>query len=246
MRVIFTILLVGLFTNISFADEQRLTTLFKSESGKYSLKYSKKKWRLLNETGKVLYSIIDKNYISMTIFVSNDGQRLVVIDDFMEGHQIKERPALIFFKDGIKTATYKLKDILNDTCNVRQSIWHTIWSLEDFGFKKTDSLFSLATFEFNEFEFNTFNGTLLKKNKPKPFDEKTFIVYGKFYKGDNSETTMTILKYIAGPKMPENKITFKTKSFGKGSWTQTIMIKDGIEVTPARFRVSIGYSCLEN
>src|SRR5688572_29231321 len=100
MRTTFTILLLILFAKASFADEQRFTTLFKSENGKYSIKYSKKKWWLINEFGKSLYSIPDKNYTSMTIFVSNDGQSVVIVDDFMEGHQIKERPALIFFRGG--------------------------------------------------------------------------------------------------------------------------------------------------
>lgn len=247
MRTVFAIFLFIFFSKVSFADEKRTTTLFKSENGKYSLKYSKKKWQLINELGKSLYSIPDKNYTSMTIFVSNDGQRLVVMDDFMEGHQIKGRPALIFFKNGKVTATYKLKDIISDTCNVTKSIWHTMWSLEDFGFRQTDSLFSFATFEFNEFEFNTFDGSLIKKARPKPFDENTAIVYGKFYIGDSLETTMTILKHIAGPKTSEKKLTFKTKSYGKGSWTEALMIKNAVDVTPLRFRVRlIGYSCLDD
>lgn len=245
MRTIITIILLVFSAKVSFADEQRLTTLFKSENGKYSIKYSKKKWHLTNEFGKVIYSIQDKHYTSMTIFVSNDGQRLVVIDDFMEGHQIKDRPALIFFQNGTLTTSYKLREILSDTCNVTKSIWHTTWSLEDFGFSKNDSTFSIATFEFNEFEFDTFNGTLIKREKPKPFDENTVIVYGKFHKGDSDETTMTILKYIAGQKVPDNRLTFKTKSYGKGNWTETLMIKNGMEVTPIRFRTRlIGYSCL--
>ena len=247
MRTTIIACLLTFLMKVSFADEQRLTTLFKSENGKYSLNYSKKNWRLLNEAGKVLYAIADKNYTSMTFFISNDGQRLVVIDDFMEGHQIKQRPAVIFFQNGKLTATYKLKDILADTCNVTKSIWHTVWSLEDFGFRKADSLFSFATFEFNEFEFNTFNGILIKKDRPKPFDENTYVVYGKFYKGDNEETTMTILKNIAGQKTLDNKLTFRTKSFGNGNWTEALMIKDRVDVTPIRFRVRlIGYSCLDD
>ncbi len=247
MRTAITIFLLIFSTTISFADQQRLNTLFKSENGKYSIKYSKKKWHLINEFGKKIYSIPDKNYTSMTIFISNDGQRLVVIDDFMEGHLIKERPALIFFQNGKLTTSYKLKDILTDTCNVTKSIWHTMWSLEDFGFSKTDSTFSMATFEFNEFEYDTFNGNLIKKDKPEPFDQNTVIVYGKFYKDDSEETTMTVFKYIAGEKLPDNKLTFKTKSYGKGNWTETLMIKNGIEVTPIRFRTRlIGYSCLTN
>ena len=62
----------------------------------------------------------------------------------------------IFFQKGKVTLAYKLKGILNDTCNVVRSISHTIWSVDDFGFSMTDSMFSVATFEFNQFEFELF------------------------------------------------------------------------------------------
>lgn len=246
MKIVLVSLLVLVFSEISFADDPRVTTLFKSENGKFLLKYSKKKWRLIDGSGKVRYHIKDRGYASMTIFVSNDGQSLVVIDDFMQGHKISDRPALIFYQNGKETANYKLVDILDDTCSVRKSIGHTTWSLEDYGLVNNDSVFSVATFEFNEFEFNAFNGELLKKAKPRPFDESTYIVYGKFHKGSNEQTTMSILKHIAGPKPLGDKITFKTGSYGNGTWTEALMIKDGVDVTPLRFKARpFGYSCLE-
>ena len=61
MRTLLTILIIFIFQQTSFADEQRLTTFFKSENGKYSLKYKKKHWILLNKFGKSLYRIKDKN-----------------------------------------------------------------------------------------------------------------------------------------------------------------------------------------
>jgi hypothetical protein len=36
------------------------------------------------------------------------------------------------------------------------------WSLEDFDLAKNDSTFSLATFEFNEIDFNTKTGQIIK------------------------------------------------------------------------------------
>ncbi|WP_028668856.1 hypothetical protein [Runella zeae] len=182
----------------------------------------------------------------MTIFISNDGHRIVVINDFIEGHLIKGKPGLIFFLNGKEIANYKLSNIIDDTCNVTKSIWHTTWSLEDFNFAKTDSIFSLATFDFNEFEFDTYNGKIIKKSKPINFDQNTLIVYGKFHKGESEEVTMTILKHIAGKKSIAEKLLFKTKSYGKGNWEEAVMIKNGIDVTPLRFRRRfIGYSCLK-
>ncbi len=244
--ILFTLLLF--LSKPSFADDFRSRTLFKSENGKYFFQYSKKKWKLIDETGKVHYSIKDMGYTSMTIFVSNDGQRIVILNDFMQGHRIGQRPALIFFLKGQMTSLYKLKDILSDTCNVSLTVWHTKWSLQDFKFIQTDSIFSLATFEFNEFEFDTFTGQIKKKSRPFPFDENTFIVFGKFHTQDGDQaTTITILKYIAGQKQSNNKLSFKFRNyrFGEGSREKIFMIKDGIDVTPDRFREHIpAPSCL--
>lgn len=247
MKTLLTILVIFFLQQTSFADEQRLTTIFKSKNGKYLLKYKKKRWTLFNQYNKPLYHINDNNYTSMTIFISNDGHRIVVINDFVEGHLIKEKPGLIFFLNGKQTANYKLTNIIDDTCNVTKSIWHTTWSLEDFNFAKTDSIFSLATFDFNEFEFDTYNGKLIKKIKPVNFDQNTLIVYGKFHKGENEEVTMKILKHIAGKKLLAEKLLFKTKSYEKGNWKEALMIKNGIDVTPLRFRRRfIGYSCIKD
>lgn len=213
MRTLLTILIIFIFQQISFADEQRLTTIFKSKNGKYSLKYKKKQWTIVNEHNKALYRIKDKNYTSMTIFVSDDGTRTIIINDYVEGHQIGQSSGLIFFLNGKEIANYKITDLISDTCNITKSIWHTEWSLEDFSFTKKDSIFSLATFDFNEFEFDTYTGTIVKKSKPIFFDENTFIVYGKFHKGESEETTMTILKHIAGKKTMDNKLSFKTKNY---------------------------------
>ena len=251
MRTALLFLLLTIFSKLSFADEQRVQTLFKSENKKYALQYSRKKWKLIDETGKVQYTIKDKGYTSMTIFVSNDGQRIVIVNDFMEGYKIGKRSALLFFLKGQMTADYKITDIISDTTNVTLTIWHTIWSLEDFKFIQTDSIFSLATFEFNEFEFDTFSGQIKKKSRPFPFDENTLIVFGNFRTEEGDKvTTIAILKYITGKKQPKNKLNFKFKNrtFSQGSYRGTFMIKEGIDVTPYRFydMISPSYLLEEN
>lgn len=244
MKIKYLTIILLLLANFAFADEQRLTTLFKSENGKFTLQYFKKHWKLKNELGKTLYSIKDKGYTSMTIFVSNDGERLVVFGDFMEGHRLGQRMGIAFFKNGVQVNSYKLTDLVTDTCNVLQSIWHTTWTLEDYSLIRSDSIFSIATFEFKEIEFNTYTGQIVKNKRPKPFDKNTLIVIGEFKKGESSKCAMSILKYIYGPSQPNDTLTFITESFGIGKWRQTLMIKDGIDVTPDRFRKGfIGSTC---
>jgi hypothetical protein len=54
------------------------------------------------------------------------------------------------------------------------------WSLEDFDLAKNDSTFSLATFEFNEIDFNTKTGQITKNIKPFTVDRNTYILRGGF------------------------------------------------------------------
>ncbi|MGV3586380.1 MAG: hypothetical protein ACO1OF_05210 [Adhaeribacter sp.] len=247
MKPWYITLVLTFLASFAFADEQRLTTSFKSENGKFLLQYQKKKWTLRNELGRTLYSIKDKGYTSMTIFVSNDGKRLVIINDFIEGHIIGKRMGITYFDNGIQTSTYKVTELVKDTCNVSQTIWHTMWTLDDYGFIKSDSIFSVATFECNEIEFDTSSGEIISNAKPAPLDENTLIVIGKFRKGEADQCTMAIQYYIQGPKQPDDKITFTTRSFGYGNWQQTLMIKNGIDVTPMRFRNKfISNVCLKN
>jgi hypothetical protein len=235
MRTILTLLCLFCI-KFALADEPRMTTSFKSTNGKFSLQYAKKRWRLKDASGRVLYSIRDYGYTSMTIFVSNDGQRLTVIDDFMEGQIIEQRAALLFYNNGKLIHSYKLTDLVKDTCNVAFSVWHTMWSIDDYGLKDHDSTFSVATFEFNEMEFDTFTGKMISDQKPIPFDKEASIVIGQFTKGDSAQCVMIISKYISGKRIPGDYIKFTTHSFGKGVWRQELMIKDGIDVTPVRFR----------
>jgi hypothetical protein len=244
MRHLFLVFLFLTSVTIAIADEQRITTLFKSENGEYSLQLNKKTWVLKNKKGKKIYSILNSGYESMSILVSNDGQKLVVIDDFMEGHRIGERNALIFFYKGKLTKSHKMIELVKDTCNVTLTIWHTIWQLNDFAFSKSDSTFVIATFEFNEIEFNTFDGSIIKNKKSFPTDDSTLIVAAEFNKGSSEQCTLHIRKYIFGKKEPNDVITIKTNYYGEGHWDEVLVIKEGVDVTPLRYRNQhISISC---
>jgi|GEM_PF-6901443 len=79
MRIILTLILSFFIFSTSFADEQRLTTLFKSENKLFSLQYAKKKWQLKDSLGKVKYTIQDRGYTSMTILISNMVSDLLLL-----------------------------------------------------------------------------------------------------------------------------------------------------------------------
>jgi hypothetical protein len=240
------ILFIGLvFIFDCFADEPRFESKFESSNGEYSIQLHKNKWVLTNRKGFIKYSIKDNGFTSMTIFVSDNGQNIVIMDDYMEGRNVGERNALWIYKKGKLVKSYKLSDLLNDTCNISRSIGHLTWSYEDYGFIDKESQFSFSTYELSEFIFDLSTGQIVKIIKPDGYDSDCLIVFGDFRKGNENYATMKILKYISGKTQENNKITFKTESYGAGIWRLLLMIKDGVDITPEKYRGNLFLnSCL--
>lgn len=240
-----TILIGLLLITDCFADEQRIQTRFESKNGEYSVQYKKSKWNLTDKSGSVKYKFQDHGFTSMTIFVSDNGQNIVVIDDFMERHTIGDRKALWIYNNGILSQSYRLKDLLSDTCNISMSVWHTDWCIEGFGFINNQSHFSISTYELTDYVFDLTTGKIITNKKPDGFDSATLIVFGEFRKGNGEQTILKIERYIAGELQMENKITFLTKYYGAGLWREVLMIKNGIDMTPEKYRGKISINtCL--
>lgn len=233
-RIFISMIAMFLFLNC-FADEQRLNTEFKSKNGEYSIRYQMNKWVLTGKRSALKYGIADHGFKSMTILISNNGRNVVVIDDFMQGHEIGNRNALWFYEKGKLVKSYKLKDLLNDTCNVSKSIWHTTWCLDDFDFSDNESHLSVSTYEMTDFVFDLKTGKIIKKQEPDNCDSESLIVCGEFYKGSGDQVNMKIKKYIKGKLQKNNQITFKTKHFGLGTHRQVVLIKNGVDVTPEKY-----------
>ena len=234
------ILFIGLLLIFDcFADEHRLQTRFESKNGEYSIKYQKKKWVVTDKKGSAKYKFKDFGFTSMTILVSDNGQNIVVIDDFMESHKIKDRNVLWLYKKGKLLKSYKLTELINDTCNVSKSVWHTDWSYGNFEFTDIQNHFSLTTYELSEIVFDLTTGQIISNRKPTGFDSDCLIVFGEFRKGKENYVTMKILKYIAGEKQENNKISFTTTTYGSGLWRELLMIKNGVDITPDKYRGNI-------
>lgn len=228
------------------ADEQRLTTKFTSNNGKYAIIYKNKKWLVSDSKGSILYRITDEGFCSMTILVSDDGRSVVVLNDFMEQHFLRNSRVLWIYKEGKLMHSYQLTEIVKDTCNTASSIWHKEWCLNDFGFDEIQNLFSLSTYEFMEYSFDLESGDIISERRPDGFDDNTFILYGGFRKNSSETVTMTIYRYINGPVQPDNKMAFKTSYFGQGYWTEGIMISNEQDITPERYRHKIIINSLCN
>src|SRR5438045_3546654 len=98
------------------ADKPRSVDVFTSANGKYELRlvdYVRiQKWSLIEKaTKKELYSITER-LSSFTVFVSDDGNRLVVVDDFCEGWPAGNRMLVSFYLNGKPIKKYLFGDLL--------------------------------------------------------------------------------------------------------------------------------------
>jgi len=239
-QLIFIVILVSCFIHLSIADEPRIRTEFFSKDSVYTIKYNlNKNWILKDNKGKIISKINDENFASMTIRISNDGNSIIVIDDFAEERIIKNRTAVWFFYKGNLTKKYKFTDLITDTCNITYSKWHLIWLVSSYDLNESQNLFEFATNEFFEYSFNPETGELIKKQRPNGYDNSTLIVFGIFEQTKGKETEMEILRYIVGEKQPNDKIKFKTEAYGDGNWRTAIMIKNRIDITPSKFQFEV-------
>ncbi|NBB30060.1 hypothetical protein [Cellulophaga sp. BC115SP] len=247
-NIIFTLFYIGITIGNAWADEPRNQTVIRSRNEQFTFKLKKNNWNMTDSKGNLLYSIPEKGFAAMSVFITNDGKNVVVMDDLISGGKITKKTALRFFHEGKQVMSYSLTDLVKDSCNIIRTGQYVKWTLEDFDLAKNDSTFSLATFEFNEIDFNTNTGQIVKNAKPFTVDRNTYILRGKFYKSSSSDKTeMLVRKYILGDKLPFDTIHFSTDMYTKGNWDQVVVIKDGIDVTPIRFRGEVfGDGCLIN
>ncbi|MFY7827775.1 MAG: hypothetical protein ACOVQ4_11655 [Flectobacillus sp.] len=249
MNKAFLLLFLLVFgTSTVKAGEPRIQTTIKSRNEHFTLKLKKNTWNLTDAKGNLMYSIPEKGYSAMSIFVTNDGKSVVILDDLLNASKLLKKSVIRFFYEGKQIANYNFSDLVKDTCNVIRKAEEVRWTLEDFDLAKNDSIFSIATFEFNEIDFNVKTGVISKNKKPFTVDKNTYILRGRFYKSSSSDKTeMTIRKYILGDKLPFDTIHFTTDMYTKGHWDQVLVIKDGVDVTPIRYRGEVfGDACLMN
>jgi hypothetical protein len=235
--ILFLVLLSLLVSKLVLADEQRLQTKFTSQNQEYTMELSKgSKWRLKNKGGKVLYSIKDEHFTSMTMWISNDGQQVVVVDDFSETRNLGQMQVLWFFYQGQFKKSYQLQELLTDTCNVSHFVWHTRWCLDDLGFSSDELAFRLSTYEFYDFEFDTMTGNLKRQQRPEGFTAETIIVYGSLRGGKGKEISLKVFKFIVGNGKRNDTIQFKTDYYREGPRNDGVMIQAGQDITPMRYR----------
>jgi len=236
MRLFFLVTILSLITHTSRADEPRYRDSFSSRNKAFTIKLEGKVWNLRNTKGETLYSLKDSGYTSQTILVSDNGEQLIIIDDYINGHNIPDAPVLKFYNNGRLVHSYRFADLVGSYCYCSYSVSHIRWVLFDFSLSTNDSLFNLATYELYEYEFNA-NGDMVKKQRPPGYNDSAAIVYGKFYriKGSPKTYELKVKVYVTGERFKDDKLVFKARKLPKDG-SRVLMIANGMDITPERYR----------
>jgi hypothetical protein len=238
MRLFFLVLILFLTNYASRADDGRYLDSFSSRNKAFYIKLEGKLWHVRNAKGATLYSLKDSGYATQTILVSDNGERLVIIDDFIYNINIPDGPVLRFYNKGQLTNAYRFIDLVSSYCFSTHSVSHVRWVLFDLALSNDENLFNLATYELYEYEFNA-NGDILKKQRPRGYNDSASIVYGAYsrVKGTRNSYQLKVKVVVAGASHKGDDIQFKAKKLSKEG-SLVFMIADGIDITPERYRAT--------
>lgn len=164
-------------------DEPRYKGSFVSENGKYEFKQTTMyvqpvTWALFEKgKDKPLYQLTGQ-FGDRTVFVSNDGVTLVVIDDWSARPHSKDLDVLLFYQNGTLKKKYLLGDLLKDQSNVSASVSHFWWMITEKHFVR-DGKLTFKTLELVDYEIDCLTGEIISQKLDPLIDAKTIYAYGE-------------------------------------------------------------------
>jgi hypothetical protein len=202
-------------------------------------------WGLYDtETKQKLYTITnDSLYIeSKTVEISNDGQHIVIIDDYGFPLAYKNFEVVTFYHKDKLVKTLKLGDLLDNMCSVCYSVSHMTWcSSSTFNDK---SEFEISTYEYYHYTFSD-KGDLIKKQSDDLIKADDNLVRGKIKRKSKGIYIVKIDFCIRGNLKADEVFEFKCKdsemkkiygkhygflkskkSFMKKEFTRTFLVRD--------------------
>ncbi len=166
-----------------FADKTvYMDTIYTTEKDYYLYTYTHADnyvWSLYDlSNNKILYSIYNENIriASKTALISNDGQYVVIVDDYSGGYAFHDLEVVHIYHRDMRVKTFNLGDLLNSMCNVSYSVSHMRWCLKA-------SLSDLNKIEIKTFEYYTYeinpSGEVVSKTSDPRIQEEDDIVSAK-------------------------------------------------------------------
>lgn len=215
----------------TYSDEPRRERRFTSSNGQYRLaEKSGLKWQLTDNSGKPLYSITG-TFSSCTALVSDDGQSVVVFDDYSEQEPASNLTVLSFYNVGRLVKQYSLGELLRYSDNICASAGHWQWlqgyderqqcyveptSLASF----SSNTLSFTTLELTSYRFDITNGSILERTRDPALLKGTMFAYGDVRRVAPNEYRMEIWHVIHGSVPTNGTVLFTSElsPFPQNCW----------------------------
>lgn len=242
------IILILFLINIvnCYADEPRYCNKFISSNKLYEFKISEVKndsvlidnvyykesreikWGLFNRISKKKIYEIETVASEKTAYVSNNGDYVVIINDWPSEKPDDNLEMISIYKKGSLVKSIKLNEILNCGYNISSSVSHFSWTVGDPKISFAAKNISFQTYELNEIVIDLIDGKITK-TRNKLVKENSLLVYGKIIKKNGKDYKLEVCHKVFG-KLANTTIEFHSeKTFGTNRY-YTILIENGNEI----------------
>ena len=169
-------------------------------------------WSLYNtRTKEKLYTLENskEHFIeSKSVLISNNGNSVVIVDDYSGGYGFKDFDVVHFYKRDKLIKNLKLQDLLSNMCSVTYSSSHMRWCLT-FNMSKSNT-FRVKTNDFYNFEYDL-NGNLIKKISDLRINKFEDIVYAEIKRVNRNKYRFKVLKSIRNKSITNNILFIDVK-----------------------------------
>jgi hypothetical protein len=215
------------------ADEFRYRTKFQNSDFIIELKDAY--WILSSlKTKDERYSIKDQGFGTMSILISDDGEKIVVIDDFSVGIETDNRTVIWLYNNGDLIKSHTLSEMIEDMCNLSISVSHISWCLSDFTLDADNNVFTFSTNEMYNFKIDLSTGGV-EKCRPHGYTEETIIAYGKIQRLEGKKYRIHIIRVLSSQDEGIESFDYTTNNIGFENSIRLIAIEKGVEITPQKY-----------
>lgn len=169
-------------------------------------------WGLYDtQTKQKLYTIKnDSLFIEFrTAVISNDGQNIVIVDDYSSGFGYKGFEIMTFYEKDKLIKRLKLGDLIQNMCALSYSVSHMTWCSRDFDFNDRNEI-KIKTYEFYHYTFNK-NGELLSKESDELIQTNDILLVGKIKRESRNKYLVKIIFSIRGNSKVQDILELKYK-----------------------------------
>jgi hypothetical protein len=169
-------------------------------------------WGLYDtRTNRKLYTITDDSLAIelKTAVISDDGQNVVIIDDYPIRLAFKKREMMTFYERGTRLKRIYLGDLIQNFCSLSYSTSHMDWCRGYFHFNDRKEI-TIETHEFYRYTFNA-NGDLLHKQSDEHIQPGDILANGKIKREGKNQYVVTVNFCIRGNIKANETLTLACK-----------------------------------